>query len=91
MITTDTRDMKEMKQLRKMLVERHRDMKEWGCTREHIVNGRSLKNRALIKFLHDRIEFLGVKIEEHKTQAPPPKRRQTKPARGTPRRRGDAS
>ena len=77
-----TTDMKEMRQLRNMLVERYRDMKEWGCTREHIVNGRSLKNRALIDYLHDRIEFLSEKIENDTTESPTTKRRQAGPARG---------
>lgn len=79
---TNEMDISEVKELRAMLRQRHRDMKEWGCTRLHIVNGRRLKNNALINYLHERIEFLSARIEAHGNQPPAKKRRQVGPSRG---------
>ncbi len=81
-MTKNEMDKSEMKELRAMLRQRHRDMKEWGCTRIHLVNGRRLKNNALIDYLHERIEFLSARIAAHENQPPARKRRQVGPSRG---------
>ena len=75
-------DKKEIRRLRGMLRQRHRAMKEMGCTRVHMVNGKRLKNGALIDYLHQRIEFLTRKIENRASEPAPRKRRVVGPARG---------